>query len=38
MPHPERASDPMLGNTDGMELFKGLAGVGASTILATSIA
>jgi len=30
MPHPERASDPMLGNTDGMGLFKGLlAGVGA---------
>ena len=24
MPHPERASDPMLGNTDGMKLFKGL--------------
>ncbi len=39
MPHPERASDPMLGNTDGMGLFKGLlAGVGASTTLATSIA
>ena len=31
MPHPERASDPMLGNTDGQILFKGvltaLAGV-----------
>jgi phosphoribosylformylglycinamidine synthase subunit PurQ / glutaminase len=24
MPHPERASDPMLGNTDGIELFKGI--------------
>ena len=24
MPHPERAADPMLGNTDGMSLFKGL--------------
>lgn len=24
MPHPERASDPMLGNTDGMSLFEGL--------------
>jgi len=24
MPHPERASDPMLGNTDGIKLFKTL--------------
>ena len=24
MPHPERASDPMLGATDGLALFKGL--------------
>ncbi len=24
MPHPERASDPMLGDTDGLKLFKGL--------------
>ncbi|NEQ39508.1 MAG: phosphoribosylformylglycinamidine synthase subunit PurQ [Okeania sp. SIO3I5] len=24
MPHPERASDPMLGNTDGIKLFEGL--------------
>jgi phosphoribosylformylglycinamidine synthase subunit PurQ / glutaminase len=24
MPHPERASDPMLGNTDGIHLFKSL--------------
>ncbi|WNZ24999.1 phosphoribosylformylglycinamidine synthase subunit PurQ [Leptolyngbya sp. NK1-12] len=24
MPHPERASDPMLGNTDGIHLFKGI--------------
>lgn len=32
MPHPERASDPALGNTDGIHLFKGLltALVGAS--------
>ncbi|ACK70672.1 phosphoribosylformylglycinamidine synthase I [Gloeothece citriformis PCC 7424] len=26
MPHPERASDPMLGATDGLKLFKGLMG------------
>ncbi|CAD5912034.1 Phosphoribosylformylglycinamidine synthase subunit PurQ [Planktothrix agardhii] len=26
MPHPERASDPMLGNTDGIKLFKTLLG------------
>ncbi|NEP45942.1 MAG: phosphoribosylformylglycinamidine synthase I, partial [Okeania sp. SIO2H7] len=24
MPHPERASDPLLGSTDGIQLFKGL--------------
>jgi phosphoribosylformylglycinamidine synthase len=24
MPHPERASDPILGNTDGLGLFKGI--------------
>ncbi len=24
MPHPERASDAMLGNTDGLKLFQGL--------------
>ncbi|MBL1174838.1 phosphoribosylformylglycinamidine synthase subunit PurQ [Pantanalinema sp. GBBB05] len=24
MPHPERAADPQLGNTDGMKLFQGL--------------
>ncbi len=24
MPHPERASDPLLGGTDGLELFQGL--------------
>ena len=28
MPHPERASDPMLGNTDGMKLFQGFVTVG----------
>ncbi len=27
MPHPERASDPVLGQTDGMKLFKGLLSV-----------
>lgn len=26
MPHPERASDPVLGLTDGLKLFKGLLG------------
>jgi phosphoribosylformylglycinamidine synthase len=26
MPHPERASDPMLGNTDGIKIFKTLLG------------
>jgi phosphoribosylformylglycinamidine synthase subunit PurQ / glutaminase len=26
MPHPERAADPILGNTDGLALFKGLLG------------
>ncbi len=31
MPHPERAADPMLGNTDGIELFKGiLTAIGAT--------
>lgn len=31
MPHPERAADPMLGNTDGLGLFKGLlAALGAA--------
>jgi phosphoribosylformylglycinamidine synthase I len=29
MPHPERASDPMLGHTDGLSLFKGLLLAGA---------
>ncbi|HEY9596836.1 MAG TPA: phosphoribosylformylglycinamidine synthase I, partial [Cyanophyceae cyanobacterium] len=24
MPHPERASDSLLGNTDGIKLFQGL--------------
>jgi phosphoribosylformylglycinamidine synthase len=24
MPHPERASDPVLGATDGFDLFQGL--------------
>ncbi|HBB32018.1 MAG TPA: phosphoribosylformylglycinamidine synthase I [Cyanobacteria bacterium UBA8803] len=32
MPHPERASDPLLGGTDGLKLFQGLVGnlVGAT--------
>jgi phosphoribosylformylglycinamidine synthase len=39
MPHPERASDPMLGGTDGIGLFKGLLeGVGASATLAAGMA
>lgn len=29
MPHPERASDPVLGGTDGMGLFKGLLEIAA---------
>jgi phosphoribosylformylglycinamidine synthase len=29
MPHPERASDPALGNTDGMALFEGLLAASA---------
>lgn len=29
MPHPERASDPMLGGTDGLKLFEGLLRVAA---------
>lgn len=29
MPHPERASDPMLGGTDGLKLFQGLLRVAA---------
>jgi phosphoribosylformylglycinamidine synthase subunit PurQ / glutaminase len=28
MPHPERAADPVLGNTDGKALFEGLLWVG----------
>jgi phosphoribosylformylglycinamidine (FGAM) synthase-like amidotransferase family enzyme len=24
MPHPERAAEPILGNTDGLKLFQGL--------------
>ncbi|MBD2074523.1 phosphoribosylformylglycinamidine synthase subunit PurQ [Phormidium sp. FACHB-592] len=34
MPHPERASDPMLGGTDGMQLFEGiLAAMGDRAIV-----
>ena len=32
MPHPERASDPLLGGTDGIKLFKGLLEVEAIAI------
>ncbi|MEG3860695.1 phosphoribosylformylglycinamidine synthase subunit PurQ [Microcoleus sp. herbarium12] len=33
MPHPERASDPMLGETDGMKLFQGLLMATVAAIL-----
>ena len=37
MPHPERASDPMLGSTDGIKLFQGLlASVTSETLPAMS--
>ncbi|MFB2976637.1 phosphoribosylformylglycinamidine synthase subunit PurQ [Microseira sp. BLCC-F43] len=32
MPHPERASDPMLGGTDGLHLFKGLLKVAVGAL------
>ncbi|MFB2924109.1 MULTISPECIES: phosphoribosylformylglycinamidine synthase subunit PurQ [Aerosakkonema] len=32
MPHPERASDPMLGGTDGMKLFEGLLKVAVGAL------
>jgi phosphoribosylformylglycinamidine synthase subunit PurQ / glutaminase len=32
MPHPERASDPMLGKTDGLHLFKGLLKVAVGAL------
>lgn len=39
MPHPERASDPMLGNTDGIKLFQGLlAALSSETMSAMSLA
>lgn len=31
MPHPERAADPMLGNTDGMPLFTGIVNAALTT-------
>ena len=31
MPHPERASDPHLGMTDGLKIFEGILSVGALT-------
>ncbi|MBE9129827.1 MULTISPECIES: phosphoribosylformylglycinamidine synthase subunit PurQ [unclassified Coleofasciculus] len=39
MPHPERASDPALGNTDGIKLFQGLlAAISGETQPALSLA
>lgn len=39
MPHPERASDPMLGGTDGIKLFQGLlAALSSETMSAMSLA
>jgi len=35
MPHPERASDPLLGGTDGLKLFQGLLAAVASVTLST---
>ncbi|MEM8503354.1 MAG: phosphoribosylformylglycinamidine synthase subunit PurQ [Cyanobacteria bacterium P01_D01_bin.1] len=32
MPHPERAADPALGNTDGLDLFKGLLASAMATV------
>lgn len=32
MPHPERASDPQLGNTDGIQLFEGLLSAVAGVV------
>lgn len=38
MPHPERASDPLLGGTDGIKLFQGLlAAVASETLPAMSL-
>ncbi len=36
MPHPERAADPLLGNTDGMTLFKGMLATAQLTDLAST--
>jgi phosphoribosylformylglycinamidine synthase len=39
MPHPERASDPMLGDTNGIKLFQGLlAALSSETMSAMSLA
>jgi phosphoribosylformylglycinamidine synthase len=35
MPHPERASDPLLGGTDGLKLFQGLLAAVASVTLSS---
>jgi phosphoribosylformylglycinamidine synthase len=35
MPHPERASDPLLGSTDGMKLFQGVLAALANETLST---
>ena len=32
MPHPERASDPLMGSTDGLVLFRSLVGSLAAKI------
>jgi len=32
MPHPERAADPMLGNTDGIHLFQGLLALAGAAV------
>jgi phosphoribosylformylglycinamidine synthase len=32
MPHPERASDPVLGSTDGIKLFQGVLSAGLATV------
>jgi phosphoribosylformylglycinamidine (FGAM) synthase-like amidotransferase family enzyme len=31
MPHPERASEAVLGNTDGLALFQSIAGAALAT-------
>jgi phosphoribosylformylglycinamidine synthase len=38
MPHPERASDPLLGGTDGIKLFEGLLAAASETLSRMSLA